>query len=389
MFYQCQIFGPRIASGVGKSLGHCCWLLSASVASFGGNKVNNLAWGERLWNAYAQASGNKATKVRMPDPGLLNFSGEDRLVIEMTEPAATFANMQSAAGAFDAWLLVIRHHLKIDSFEIELASGHSLDSPHGGRTLFRLRKLKQLLGDELTIGPRLGAAMLAHAWGRRPESKVFLNVAGSGRDRRLAEGTRLKTESDIELALCYDPILSAALAAAFNLKRRDQAAEAQPLWALCRQFPVGVFSHDPSKPVGIDEERMSFCPGGKSAIDLVGMDKEEAFHVFEIKKPGAMAVGALSELLFYTNLIDDARNGQILFSQGTTDRHARVMRDDVEKATSVKGHLLAPDIHPLLTAGLFQDIRDLTADANWQVTLDAHRLSEKVPAIDFFWHQAA
>jgi phage/plasmid primase-like uncharacterized protein len=58
---------------------------------------------------------------------------------------------------------------------------------------------------------------------------------------------------------------------------------------------------------------------------------------------------------------------------------------DVKAASSIKGHLLVPDIHPLLRPELFQEINDLAAKAGLQVSLDVDRMSEKIPAIEAHW----
>lgn len=253
--------------------------------------MDNKIFGERLREKYRERFRNGTGQaIRAPESRHILLSGtDDHLIIRLDDQAANESNMQESAGAFDAWLLAVRHWLGVRRFEIDLVGTTELRPGHGGRTWYRLLTLKRLLGDELRFGPSLSQALAAWA----EVTEICLNVADKGRDSKIP--TMLLSESDYELALCYDPRLSAELAQGFGL----QQSRAGEHWKLCRQFPVGMFDRDPYQGAW-----RKIGTKGKSAIDLVGLSTDNVFHLFELKKPKAIAIGALSELLFYTSLLN-------------------------------------------------------------------------------------
>jgi hypothetical protein len=339
--------------------------------------MDNQQWGLKLSEAYkAKTSASGRSGIRAPAADKLLLGGTaDHLVIRLSNAAANECNMQEAAGAFDGWLFAIRHWLCVESFEIDLEDGVALEAGHGGRTWYRVRTLQRLLGDKLRLGPALSRAMALAPW--RDATTIWLNVAEKGRSPKLPQ--QLQSEADYELALCYDHNLSDAMGRAFGLQRNNGADTASPHWILCRQFPVGMFDRDPYSGNGW----MALGPKGKSAVDLVGVGADRTFHLFELKKPDATAVGALSELLFYTALLSDARAGnrQVRFGNRALDPSARVRPEHLLDATAIAGHLLAPDIHPLLTPTLFAEVSQLAADADMAFSLAMHRLGETIPEI--------
>ena len=70
--------------------------------------------------------------------------------------------------------------------------------------------------------------------------------------------------------------------------------------SLQRQWPVGVFADS------VGEGNHVFT-GRKSAIDLALFDPAKGAAVFELKKPGNKQVGAISELMFYCNIVRDVQ----------------------------------------------------------------------------------
>ncbi|WP_224586496.1 hypothetical protein [Mesorhizobium sp. CO1-1-11] len=286
-------------------------------------------------------------------------------------------NMQHSAGAFDGWLWTIRHWCGVRRFIIEIGDDVVLPaanepySPHSGRLVFRIRMLIALLGKEVEIGNRLTSFIQQHPW--RPDVTGWLNVSGSGRNRTFSGVFPLRSEDDWELALCQHPPFVAELAHAFNLAPRPSSPSG---YALCRQFPVGVFDKDPRK-----KNWRLFCPKGKSAIDLIGVDRTGAVHIFELKKPGAIAVGALSELMFYACLLKEAKDGRLSFSAGNIDPNVRVFPHDIGQASAIRAHLFVPDIHPLLDAALLAEITALAQAQAWAFSIDAPSMATTVRSL--------
>jgi hypothetical protein len=111
------------------------------------------------------------------------------------------------------------------------------------------------------------------------------------------------------------------------------------------------------------------------------VDREGAVHLFELKKPGAIAVGALSELMFYAALMHEAMRGRLSFSADMVDPAARVFPADIRNATKVRAHLFVPDIHPLLAPELFADITALAQASGWSFAIDAPDMMTMVPSL--------
>jgi hypothetical protein len=352
-----------------------------STASSSGSAMDNAAWGAALKASHrARHQGLKARSIRAPEPEHLILGGvRERLDIRLTDPAINKLNMQHPAGAFDGWLWAIRHWCAVRQFTIDLADDVALPDPgepcgpHSGRVVFRLRMLSALFGEEIRIGERLAAFIARHPW--RRDLVPWLNVSGSGRARKFSGAFPLKTEDDWEMALSQHQPFVGELAQSFDILPRS-IPDLPSGYALCRQFPVGVFDRDPK-----DGGWKLLCPKGKSAIDLIAVDRLGAVHLFELKKPGAIAVGALSELMFYAALMHEAMRGRLSFSAGKVDPASRVLPDDIRKATAVRAHLFVPDIHPLLAPELFADITALAQARGWSFSIDAPDMMKMVPSL--------
>lgn len=131
---------------------------------------------------------------------------------------------------------------------------------------------------------------------------------------------------------------------------------------LDRQFPVGLFKGEP-------KEGEEIFTGGKSAIDLIGTDWNHGLWLFELKNKTNVAVGGLSELLFYSAVLRDTQGGNPVFnfSKASLGKRAEVFPDDVRNARHIHARLLVGRNHPLLTDDVF-DLLNVAADqAGWAI----------------------
>ncbi len=131
--------------------------------------------------------------------------------------------------------------------------------------------------------------------------------------------------------------------------------------AINHQLPVGLFAEEVSKTT-------HFTTGQKSAIDIWAL-KGKDFFIFELKKNGNNPLGIISELMFYTNVIQDLFSHRIQFEsenakvrkaikenyRGFKEIYELYTRGNIEKINAV---LLAEKFHPLITDGFIDFIND-------------------------------
>jgi hypothetical protein len=168
-----------------------------------------------------------------------------------------------------------------------------------------------------------------HARGRPRKNRA----SNAGDDRSKAENAVLSevkprsySETEIERMLCNSELFKSF----FELSQVD------------RQRPVGLFSDKIANKTRI-------FSGGKSAIDIVGFTNQ-TLSIFELKKPGNIQVGVISELLFYATVMRDAVGNSAPFKFAGTEPviGTTVHSSDIKKCTHIQAVLLHNDIHPLV-----------------------------------------
>ena len=129
---------------------------------------------------------------------------------------------------------------------------------------------------------------------------------------------------------------------------------------MSHQFPIGIFHDKVSRDT-------YYTTGGKSAIDIWAINKND-FFIFELKKKGNKPLGILSEIMFYTNIVNDILSHRIQYQLDSKVRKAlsknyRGFRDFYNAYASGTIHrinavLLADDFHPLIIQDLLDFIND-------------------------------
>ncbi|MBR4689286.1 MAG: hypothetical protein IKO90_02365 [Bacteroidales bacterium] len=133
------------------------------------------------------------------------------------------------------------------------------------------------------------------------------------------------------------------------------------------QFPVGLFENKVSRDT-------HFTTGQKSAIDIWAI-KDNQFYIFELKKPGNIPLGIISELMFYTNVVDDLLAHRIKFEsendkvKKAIEKNYRGFREFYNsyiggKIRKINSILLAYDFHPLITEDLLKFINNSNYNKN-------------------------
>ena len=120
-----------------------------------------------------------------------------------------------------------------------------------------------------------------------------------------------------------------------------------------QQLPVGLFLNEVKKI----NARSS---GGKSMIDLWSV-KDNILNIYELKNDVNEEVGIISELMFYTNVMDNFRrhvfNYPLSFvTKRVFYRHSKELYNDIVKnrISAVNGIFLANNLHPRITDGVIE-----------------------------------
>lgn len=113
-----------------------------------------------------------------------------------------------------------------------------------------------------------------------------------------------------------------------------------------------------------------YSPGNKSAIDIWAI-KNDALYLFELKKPGNKPLGIISEIMYYTNVVNDLLSHRINYErlEESTNikkavqknyRNFKVFYEAYMNGSirSINSILLAREIHPLITEGLLDFVNE-------------------------------
>jgi len=271
----------------------------------------------------------KHTSIKMPSS--LTMSIEDGCLTINIPSKELVQNMQTDSAAFEGWALVLKNWIKdINKVIIKwdcLFDKNLTEKQHYQRFLYRAKRFSDAYSwvnihfdnqsclDNLIIDSC---------------DKIVLNAPSKPRSRNfdVKKNWGDYSESQLEKFILSNEEVQKRFYKAFNLRHADN------------QLPVGVFN---------GEVRISnkIFTGGKSAIDIWGINKENSFCIFELKKPGNRKIGALSEMLFYSFIIQDIINGKFSFFS----KHPFLK--EVKECKKVKCYLLAPHTHPLINQDVF------------------------------------
>lgn len=296
----------------------------------------------KLRDAYRAYSGPKSSRpssIRLPigvseatgAPYVtINRLNEDTVEYRMTAQAV-YANVQEDKAAFESWIIALKvwlgqsHGVANVVLSWELPTKTKIDGvttsigQHYERFLFRVHSFRKMYRPWFSIDRQCeGELTTSEAINSKA---LWLNVESKRRDKATAS-----TKAEY--------VLENGLVASTTFRASMQLADGYPR----RQLPVGLFRQD--KPAN----KAKVFPGGGSAIDMIGVNRENEFIVFELKAEKYKPAGALSELLLYTSLMREVADAtrRVKFAE----QHE--WAQDVQNCAAVKGILLADQFHPLL-----------------------------------------
>lgn len=242
------------------------------------------------------------------------------------------ANMQNDEASFDSWAIALKYHLReyIETITIDWERDFSNGEDgilHYNRFVYRLAKFVQ-----------------TYSWAHSAKpipvipTTLYCNI---GREKA-ASIDKHSPESEGWLECKYV---------------MDHSMEYD---VINHQFPVGIFHEKVSRTT-------HYTTGGKSAIDIWAI-KNDCLSIFELKEPKNKPLGIISELMFYTNILDDILSHRIMYEESKNVEYAvkhdirgfKKFHEAYEKGTinKIESIFLANNLHPLLSNGLIDFIND-------------------------------
>jgi hypothetical protein len=292
----------------------------------------------------------KHRNISLPDAEHFRLSRSGETVRLSLSSHAVIRNMQADAAAFEGWLLALKAWIRIEKAVLHWDTPEDTNDGHYQRFLYRVSRFNDLFSNWFAVAPE----SLTHLDESKIKGLVVFNAAKSPMD--------IPDDKSKELTLEKYLAESGWLATTFALNPD----------LVGRQFPVGLFQKTVSRDTKI-------FTGGKSAIDLVGIeDQPRRLWVFELKADGNQSMGIVSELFFYVSFMRDVID--LKFSpEGSSPRfEGRLHHSDLEGIKEIRGCLLAPMLHPLLDDNLL--VSELNM-ACWPKGINVEFCSEKLPDV--------
>jgi hypothetical protein len=274
-------------------------------------------------------------------PSTLGIEREENGLLLRLKAKSVTTNMQTDAAAFEAWALVLRVWLgekEVPHIVLDWEAPPNDHNGHYERFLYRVVQFRSLFPEWFRVAePHKPEICRAST-----ESLPLLNVAAGKASESLPKTTSREYKLELEL------IGSESFRRHFGLKLVD------------RQFPVGLFA-------GKVSGKTRIFTGGKSAIDIVGIDGDNSFYIFELKASDNISAGTISELLLYTALIREAAktSPRISFDDVKPGTRACVHPDHVRQCTGIHAVMLVENMHPLLDRPELLNTLNNAAEAHW------------------------
>lgn len=237
-------------------------------------------------------------------------------------------NMQKDISAFESWAIVLKHYCSklINTVVIDWEEPET-ENEHFNRFIYRLTRFIQ-----------------TYSWAK---SNKHIPVMPS-------------------LLCCSVPYANTAPKEHYKKDTEDWLENdyvdknAKQYDAIDHQLPMGLFD-------GEATNKTRFTPGRNSQIDIWGIKGDE-FTVFELKKTGYKPLGIISELMFYSNVICDLLNHNILVDERKATRAIEKKYRGFDKfyeayngnksISHIHAVFLADELHPLITKELLGEIND-------------------------------
>ena len=286
----------------------------------------------------------KRLQIKLPSKmDFCVFKNTNTIAIRMPS-RSVLVNMQNDEAAFEGWILALRYWTKYKNFTLTWDRPRKAKkSYHYQRFLYRAYRFHELFKDWFDMDiALLSDSGISFVKGENAKENYILNYPSKQRPSTIQK--RMNKENKLEIRF-----VNKDKKALLNIINIDENT-------MNRQLPIGLFRNK------VSNDNRIFT-GGKSAIDIWGMDKDKTtLHIFELKAEKNQKVGVVSEIFFYTMVMDDLLNNRIKYSQ---IKPANLRNFDSKEAflvpenfKSIRAYILAPSLHPLIRETMLQPLND-------------------------------
>jgi len=252
----------------------------------------------------------------------------------------TLKNMQTDSAAFESWAIIVKRWIENINRVIIKWDEHILDNEklHYQRFLFRAKRFSEVFSwVNIHKTNEDCFRKLKTDNGRKIIVNTSKEKRSSGGGEKIEKELNEYKENELEELILSD------------IKTCEQFKRKFDLNFVDNQLPVGVFEGEISEATRI-------FPGRKSAIDIWGINNENEICLFELKTAKNKKVGALSEMLFYSFVVQDIVQGVMKFDSTTYEGLQKI-----QEAKNVNCYLLAPSTHPLIDRKVFSLLNKSTS----------------------------
>lgn len=290
----------------------------------------NLEVLKSIKDGYYSTNPKRKRNIRISSGIRLNIDGNS-IKMKLSSTAVS-SNMQKNKGAFDGWALVIIRWSKYEKVIINWDKPDLIDNGHYQRFLFRVMHFSQDFDSWFSIDK--DCQMFLEDLKIKKGANYYLNMPNY-------RGNKV---SQYPEAILEDLFVNGNL--------REPLMNISNAISLYRQLPVGVFENKVSK-------KTSIFTGGKSAIDIWGINNKNELLVFELKADNNEMVGIISELYFYVCVLQKIRK-QIFKYENCTDENKHLL--NIAETKRIKAYFLSPTLHPLIDSKILTLLNEQTPE---------------------------
>ena len=248
--------------------------------------------------------------------------------------------MQDDKANFEGWALVMKRWGEFEKVILRWGRPNfSPNDPANGsyqRFLFRAHCFSNHFSDWFSIHPD-SRLFLKSDLRIKPNITYFLNEPSKNRPEHKPQ----RDEGKLEKRFVNGDLNAELLKITESLR-------------LDRQLKVGLFNE--TKEAKKVSKSNAIFPHRPSAVDIWGISKNNELLLLELKK-GKGSVGIISELYFYSCVMQCVREGQFQFKEFKTLNLNRIAG-----ASKIKAYFLAPKLHRLIDdEKIFDDLNAGTA----------------------------
>ena len=296
-------------------------------------------------------------KIKLP--GSIKFTIDGAMVRMHLKETCVQANMQDNSSSFEGWALALKRWLpEFTNIEMNWDFCSDAHDPHYQRFLFRAKQFSSLF-PWFSISPAIKNELNKLRTAEPQEH--YITAPKKIRPRGIEDADTLPgvllNEHKLE---CLIKEQAKPLSDLFGITQMD------------RQYPVGVFD-------GAVKKGKEIFPRGHSAIDLWGTGKTNELFIFELKAAKNIPIGILSELFFYSFIVEGIQQG-----------HFKLQKPNglITSTKKVRAYILAPHWHPLIDNKLLQMANDAFKANGRPIRFGAVRIVPKDPRLYMLEMQA-